>query len=224
MQLYDHSIEVRLWRGGSATKQSSWFSSQSWLQLSPLWTWPLVRYQRNERKSYMSSGDEVIRGRQSSSGWLGGKNQSGKTSVLSWGFFPLTVWVQFHWCCREINQSEASPPLWSRLEYPNNHWNGIKFITYIHVLQRINSNDFGDPLIFHLASTVGRNFYLTNVNVICWHPFDWSLDWFTHNLVQTFTVSLGWIVITCDCQIFPLEPSLGESFNLYFALTKNQQN
>ncbi len=36
MQLCDHNTEVWLWREGSPTKASSWFSSQSGLQPSPV--------------------------------------------------------------------------------------------------------------------------------------------------------------------------------------------
>ncbi len=41
----------------------------------------------------------------------------------------------------------------------------MKFGTHIHVSLRINCDDYGDPLTFHLASSSGQNFSLSNTLV-----------------------------------------------------------
>ncbi len=41
----------------------------------------------------------------------------------------------------------------------------MKFGTDIHRAQKVNPNDFGDPLTFHLAPSSGQNFSLSNTLV-----------------------------------------------------------
>ncbi len=55
-------------------------------------------------------------------------------------------------------------------------WIGTKFSTDIHGSQTMNPNDFGDPQTFSLAPP-------------------WLSDGLPWNLVQTFMVPSGWIVI-----------------------------
>lgn len=38
----------------------------------------------------------------------------------------------------------------------------MRFWTDIHEAQRMNANDFGDPLTFHLVSPTGQNIHLSS--------------------------------------------------------------
>lgn len=46
---------------------------------------------------------------------------------------------------------------------PTSHWISMTFSTDVYVSPRINGNNFGDPLTFHLASSTGGHVSTTTL-------------------------------------------------------------
>ncbi len=55
----------------------------------------------------------------------------------------------------------VGPPLWSTLKYVNNY---LKICADIHGAQRMNPDDFGDPLTFLLVRQAGQ---IVHFHVFC---------------------------------------------------------
>ena len=95
---------------------------------------------------------------------------------------PVIVW-------RPVQGVPCLRPMSAWLQPPRDpEWDKRLQITWIHVSQRMNHNDFGDPLSFTATSRLVFFFF----SEIYWLLLD-ELTW---NLVQTFVFPSGWIVIS----------------------------
>ncbi len=75
-------------------------------------------------------------------------------------------------------------------------WIATKFGNAIHDQQTMNPTDFGDPLIFLLVLLAGHSFYFFSVKYL-----NNCFDRLKQNLLKTFMVHRGWILITYEVHI-----------------------
>ena len=77
-------------------------------------------------------------------------------------------------------------------------WIGTKCSTNIHVPCRMNLNDFGDPLTFHLAPPSGQNMNCSNILVLDHMPTS-NGEHSKHYLPNISMLALIVVTLACQC-------------------------
>ncbi len=116
--------------------------------------------------------------------------------------------MSVHWSATSL-QTEMSPQLLD--QSPRN------VQTFVHDPQRINPDDFGDPLTFHLEPPASQSFHF-QLSEIAWHLIDGWAQYF----VQAVTFPRQCILETLVISRLFIWSTSGQNFNLSNTLVHDQ--